>query len=259
MKQNSSQVGNIFSLSDMQFLVTGGTRGIGRAISVQFARAGASVIANYVRDVKSAEKLQDEAAAENLIVDLCRADLTSPKGLERLADCLNKFDKLDGLVHCAATGVHKTLEDLTVRHLDWTFSLNVRAFFEVVQMIRSKLGPGSSILAVSSMGAARAVPSYSVIGSSKGALEAFARNISVELAEKGIRVNILRPGTVLTDSWNSMPDADARLEQAKNRSPIKRLVTAEEVAIAAQFLCSNAAVAIVGHTLVVDGGIGIVE
>jgi enoyl-[acyl-carrier protein] reductase III len=251
---------DLFSLKGKRFLITGGTRGIGRAISLRFARAGASVIANYVRDAKSAEALQAGAEEEGLALELCRADLTSPKGLDKIKAFLGDSEiGLDGLVHCAATGVHKKVAELTSRHFDWTFSLNIRAFFELAKLVQPGLKKGAGIIAISSKGAVNAIPSYSVVGSSKGALEAFARHLAVELAPQGIRVNIIRPGSVLTDAWEAMPDKEKRLGEAGSRSPIGRLVTADEVARAAQFLCSDAASGIVGHTLVIDGGVGIVE
>ena len=180
---------DIFSLKGKRFLITGGTRGIGRAISLRFARAGADVIANYVRDVKSADSLKAELADEGLEILSCRADLTSDKGLKRLKECLgNAEDSLDGMVHCAATGVHKKIDELTTRHFDWTYGLNIRSFFELVKMAIPLLKDGASILAVSSKGAVNAIPSYSMVGSSKGALEAFSRHMAVELAPQGIRV-----------------------------------------------------------------------
>jgi enoyl-[acyl-carrier protein] reductase III len=113
---------------------------------------------------------------------------------------------------------------------------------------------GSSIVAVSSEGATHAVSHYSLVGASKGALESLARHTAAELAPKGIRVNILSPGTVLTDAWKVLPDAESRLAEASRRSFLGRLTTLEEVASAAQFLCSDASSGLVGHTLVVDGG-----
>ena len=137
-------------------MITGGTRGIGRAISIRFARAGALVIANYVRDVESAEKLKAEADKEGLYIEICRADLTSQKGLERLFDTIvidNSY--LSGMVCCAATGVHGPIEELTSRHFDWIFSLNVKAFFELVKNLLPNFSKGSSIIAISSKGAVR--------------------------------------------------------------------------------------------------------
>lgn len=247
-----------FSLKDKNVLVTGGTRGIGHAISLQFARAGATVIANYVRGQKTAEALQVQAQQEKLHITLCRADLTIVKGLESLGEAIDGLNGgLHGLVHCAATGVHKPFDELTLRHYDWTFALNVRAFFDLVKRILPQFSTGASIVAVSSHGALRVVPAYSVVGASKGALEALARHLAVELAPRGIRVNILAPGAVATESWTSMPDAQDRLAGLTRRTPIGRLVTPDEIAQAAQFLCSDAARSIIGHTLVVDGGAGL--
>ena len=171
---------DLFSLQGKRILVTGGTRGVGRAISLQFARAGAAVVANYVRDTKAAEKLQAEAEAEGCSIEPCRADLTSEKGMEQLTQYLgSRFASLSGLVHCAATGVHRPFPELTLRHFDWTYALNVRAFFDLVQRLLERFERGANLLAVSSDGAVRAVPYYALIGSSKGALESLVRHLAV--------------------------------------------------------------------------------
>ena len=248
----------MFALSG-RILVTGGTRGIGRAISLRFARAGASVTANYLRNQEAAEELKATAEREGLPIELCRADLTSPRGLEQIERSIqNTGESLSGLVHCAATGVHRTFSELNVRHLDWTFSLNVRAFFELMQVLTNRFSERSSVVAVSSIGARRALPYYSLVGASKGALEALARHLAVELAPRGIRVNILAPGLVATEAWKVIPEAEVRVAAAINHTPLQRLVTPEEVAWAAQFLSSQASMGIVGQTCVVDGGAAIV-
>jgi len=254
----SASGNDLFSLPNKTILVTGGTRGIGQAISLRLARAGATVIANYLRNEKAAEQLKSIAAVEGLAITLCRADLTSERGLEQVDRSLQECGpNLSGLVHCAATGIHRPLEELTERHFDWTFNLNVRAFFRLVKLLMPRFSKGSSIVAVSSWGALRALPCYSLVGSSKGALEALARHLAVELAPRGIRVNILTAGAVQTDAWQAMPNGEARIADTIRRTPAGRLVTADEVAYGAQFLCSDAAAAIVGHTLVLDGGAGI--
>src|SRR5208283_3729900 len=123
-----------FCLRDKTFLVTGGTRGIGQAISLRFARAGATVIANYLRDGKSAEHLKAIAAEEGLAIALCRADLTNERGLDQLGCALLQEGSphLSGLVHCAATGIHRPIEGFNEPHFDCTFNLNVRDFFKLV-------------------------------------------------------------------------------------------------------------------------------
>ena len=249
---------DLLSLSGKTFLITGGTRGIGSAISLRFARSGASVVANYLRDEKSALRLGAAAKEENLRITGCRADLTTERGMEDLSSALEAAGtQISGFVHCAATGIHRPIEELTERHFDWTFNLNLRAFFKVTKLLMTRLSKGSSVVAVSSWGALRAIPSYSLVGASKGGLEALARHLAAELAPRGIRVNILTAGAVITDAWKAMPDSEARIAEAIRRTPVGRLVTPEEVAYAAQFLCSDAASGINGHTLVVDGGYGI--
>jgi enoyl-[acyl-carrier protein] reductase III len=247
-------------LEGRTILVTGGTRGIGRAISVLFARAGADVIANYVRNEDKANELADYANDEGLPIVTLRADLSSAKGMGAVEEAVESSSARPlSIVHCAATGVHRSFDELTARHLDFTMALNVRAFFELVRTLSPSLEEGSTIVAVSSEGAVRAVPAYTTVGTSKGALESLARHLAAELAPRGVRVNILSPGSVPTDAWQAFPDGEKRLAAEVERTPIGRLVTLEEVAQAALFLSSPASSGLVGHTLVVDGGKRIVQ
>jgi enoyl-[acyl-carrier protein] reductase III len=251
---------DVFGLAGSEILVTGGTRGIGRAISLQLARAGASVVANYARNDTAAEALRSQAAEEHLALEVLRADLTLAKGLAAVLERMRASTRRPvSLVHCAGTGVHRPFEQLTARHWDWTMALNVRAFFELASQMAPLFGEGSAIVPVSSAGAVRAVPAYSAVGASKGALEALARHLAAELAPRGIRVNILSPGSVETEAWAALPGKDERLAETVRRTPLGRTVSVEEVAQAAQFLCSRASHGIVGHTLVVDGGARIVD
>ena len=241
------------------YVVTGGTRGIGRAISQRFARAGAHVIAIYARNEAAARELLTSSEEEGLALSVCRADVTTAEGIARIETQVSELGtKLSGIVHCAATGTHRGVEDLTGKHFDWTFALNTRSLFELVIRLLDRFDGQGSILGLSSMGATHAIPNYAAIGASKGALEALIRHLAVELAPRGIRANALAPGAVLTEAWKAIPDADARLAAAARRSPLGRLVTTDEVALCAQFLCSSAASGVNGQTLVVDGGAAIV-
>ncbi len=243
----------LFSLGGRRFLVTGGTRGIGGAIARQLARAGAEVVSGYARNDDAAAAFEAALRAEGLAIETCRADLTRPGGVERLVAGLGDR-RLHGLVHAAATGVHGPLDKLDPRHWDFTFALNVRAFFELVRSLRPRLARPASLVALSSEGAVSAVSGYTLVGSSKGALEALCRHLAVELGGEGIRVNVLSPGAVETEAWKAMPDARARLVAETRRHPEKRLTSLEEVAAAALFLCAEASAGVNGHTLVVDGG-----
>lgn len=246
---------NPFSMHGRSVLVVGGTRGIGKAITLQLARSGASVLANYVRDRASAESLAAEAQAEGLPIEVVRADVTSDKGRELLLSSLaQRVPSLSSLIYAAATGVHRPFEQFTTRHFDFTFDLNVRSFLTLVQAVVPLMKSNSTIVAVSSEGADRAMPHYGLVGASKAALESLARHLATELAPRGIRVNTLSPGTAHTDVWKVMPDAEKRLTEAAAGSPRGRLNSLEEIALAAQFLASDASAGVIGHTLVVDGG-----
>jgi enoyl-[acyl-carrier protein] reductase III len=250
------------ALAGRRFLVTGGTRGIGAAITGRLCADGAIVIANYVRDDAAAQAFAAAQAALGHAVVLCRGDLTRPTGLEALGQAIGQGtddQPLAGLVHAAATGVHGPLEAIGGRQWDFTFALNARAFLEVVKLCVPRLSAGGSIVALSSEGAVHAVPQYALVGASKAALESLCRHLAVELGPRGIRVNALSAGVVLTDVWKALPDAEPRLAAARARHPQGRLTTAEEVAAAAHFLCSDASSGVSGHTLVVDGGARIRE
>ena len=245
----------LFSVSGKTILVTGGTRGIGLAITRALAEGGATVIANYVRDQKSAELLQAELDSKSLC--LVRADLSREKGMDKLFEALDHAlggKTLDGLVHCAATGIHAPFDQLQLKHWDWTMNLNARAFFELMVRAKAIFTPGASVIALSSEGAEKAIPNYSLVGASKGALESLCRHLAVEMSAAGVRVNVLSPGSVLTDAWNAFPDKDERLKVVLDKIPGGRLTSLEEVSSVAVFLCSEASRAINGQTIIVDHG-----
>lgn len=244
-----------FSVVDRRVLVVGGTRGIGRAIAAQLAGAGADVLVNYVRNEETARQFCSDAADAGWRLQALRADVSSDKGREQLVERVsNQFADLTTLVFAAATGIHKPCTELTGRHFDFTYALNVRAFMLLVAALAPGMSTGSSIVALSSEGAVHAMTQYGLVGSTKAALESVCRHLAVELAPRGIRVNALSPGSVRTDAWLALPDAESRLQAAAAHTPRGYLTSLEEVAWAAQFLASDASSGISGHTLVVDGG-----
>lgn len=246
---------NPFDVSGKVVLVTGGTRGLGRAISLHLAEHGALVVAGYGQNEVAAEAFRAEAKARGFAATAVRANLMTPSGAQALHDhVMQAHGRLDALVYNAATGVHKPLEGLTSRHLSAVWQVNVGACFDLCLKFKAAMPAGSRIVAVTSEGAARATEHYGAIGSSKAALEALCRQMAAEWAPAGIGVNLVAPGLLETDTLAAMDHAADRVARERKASPLGRLVRLEEVARTVHFLCSPASEGIVGQTLVIDGG-----
>jgi enoyl-[acyl-carrier protein] reductase III len=229
--------------------VTGGSRGIGRAIALRFARGGADRIAiGYLRNDRAAEATADELRALGAEVVLVRGNVTSDRVLGEVA----ALGPLDVLVHNAATGVIRPALETEDKHWDWTMNANARALLQLARAAAPQMPAGSSIVAISSLGAQRVLENYVLIGTSKAALESLVRYLSVELAPR-IRVNAVSGGVVDTGALEHFPNRDEMLA-AGAANPVGRLVTPEDIAGAVVFLCSPDADMIRGQTLIVDGG-----
>lgn len=236
-------------------VVTGGTRGIGRAVSLKLARQGAKVFALYGRDSKSAAELDELANKENLSITCIKGDLCNDEKFQMVVDAIRgATSEVHFLVHCAASGVHRNALDLSLKHLRWTFEINVFAIHHLLQSLIDIMPRGSRVIGVTSSGGTRVIPYYAAVGSSKGALESLFRHYAYELAPKGVAVNLVCPGLVLTEAIDAFPDREARVEKAKGATPTGELVVPEDVAEVVSFLCEPQAAQIVGQTLVIDGG-----
>jgi enoyl-[acyl-carrier protein] reductase III len=233
----------------LNVFVTGGSRGIGRAIALRFARDGAGRIAiGYLRNDAAAEETAAELAEAGAEVTLVRGNVTS----ERVLEQVTALGPLDVLVHNAATGVVRRALDTKDRHWDWTMNANARAFLSLARAAAPGMPAGASIVAISSLGSRRVLADYVLIGSSKAALEALVRYLAVELAPD-IRVNAVSAGVVETGALEHFPHR-AEMLRVGASNPAGRLVTPEDVAGAVAFLCSADAAMVRGHVLVVDGG-----
>jgi enoyl-[acyl-carrier protein] reductase III len=156
------------------------------------------------------------------------------------------------VVHNAATGVIRPALETTDHHWDWTLNANARALLALARATAPSMPPGSSIVAISSLGSQRVLENYVLVGTSKAALEAVVRYLGVELAP-GIRVNAVSGGVVDTGALEHFPNRDEMLRSAE-RTPAGRLVEANDIAGAVSFLCSGDAAMVCGQTIVVDGG-----
>ena len=232
-------------------LVTGGTRGIGRAIALRFAARGAKRIAiGYLRNDRAAEETAEELRAAGAEPVLVRGNVTS----ERVLEQVEALGPLDVLVHNAATGVIRPALETEPKHWEWTLTANARALLDLARVTVPQMQAGSSIVGISSLGAQRVLENYALVGTSKAALESLVRYLAVELAPSGIRVNGVSAGVVETDALKHFPNREEMIEHSTTRTPVGRLVEPEDVADAVEFLCSPAAKMVCGQTLIVDGG-----
>jgi len=231
-------------------LVTGGSRGIGKAIALRFASLGASRVAiGFMRGDRPAEETASELQKLGAEPVLVRGNVSST----RVADEVAALGPLDAVVHAAATGVIRPALETEDKHWDWTMSANARALLSVARAAVASMPAGSSIVGISSLGSIRVLENYALVGASKAALEALVRYLAVELAPRGIRVNAVSAGVVETGALDHFPNRDAMLAMGA-RNPTGRIVTPEDVAACVAFLCSPDADMIRGQTVVVDGG-----
>jgi enoyl-[acyl-carrier protein] reductase III len=231
--------------------VSGGTRGIGKAIALRFARAGATKVAvGYMRNDAAAEETAEELRAAGAEPVLVRGNITSSRVAEEVA----ALGPLDALVHNAATGVIRPALETDEKHWNWTLSANAQALISLAQAAVPQMKPGATIVGISSLGAQRVLENYILVGASKAALEAVIRYLAVELAPQGIRVNGVSGGVVETGALEHFPNKEQMLSWSRKRTPAGRLVEPEDIAAAVEFLCSPGAEMIRGQTVVVDGG-----
>ena len=233
-------------------LVTGGSRGIGKVIARRFAELGAARVAlSYLRNDRAAEETADELRRLGAEAVLLRGNLGHP---EKAAALAAEAGPLDVLVSNAATGVIKGALEVEEKHWDWTMNANARALLTLARHAVPSMPSGSSIVAVSSLGAGRVLANYTLVGVSKAALESLVRYLAVELAPRDIRVNAVSAGLVETGALEYFPNRDEMLAYYRARTPAGRLVDPEDIADAICFLASPEADMIRGQTLVVDGG-----
>ena len=245
----------MFNLQGKKALITGGSRGIGRAIALRLAEHGVDIVVNYVRHRRDAEETAAAIEEYGVRCLVIKANVAKEADVERMFEQIrSEYQQLDILVSNAASGVLKPVMELTQRHWDWAMDINARALLTLTQKAAPLMGEGGRVLAISSLGAVRAVPNYTVVGASKAALESLVRHLAVELGPRKITVNTISAGVVDTDALKKFPNRDYIIEQSLVRTPLGRLTTPEDVADLAQFLCSDAAGMIHGQVLVVDGG-----
>jgi enoyl-[acyl-carrier protein] reductase III len=242
-------------LAEKIAFVTGGSRGIGRAIALKLATAGCHVAIVYHNSHEEAEAVCGAVRGLGRRAQAIQADVSDPDSVaEAFQAFRGQFDRVDFAVSNAAIGVLKPALELSLKHWRRCLETNALALNLLAQQAAPLMPQGGRIIAISSLGAARAIPHYAFIGASKAALESLARSLAQELGPRGIRVNVVSAGVVDTDALKFFPNRAQLLAEYARRTPAGPTLTAEDVAGAVYLLCQPEAAMITGHTLVVDGG-----
>lgn len=243
------------NLSGKTALVTGASRGMGRASALALARAGAQVLVHYGRGTPEAAAVVDEIRAAGGRADAFAVDLSAPDGTHTLARQVREVvgERLDILVANAGISIGATIEATTVEDFDLMFAVNVRAPFFLVQQLLPILGEGSSVVLLSSLAARASVGALPAYAATKGAIDTLVKHFAAALGERGIRVNAVAPGVVDTD-MSKFARSDAGREYTLGMQALKRIAQPDDVGDVIAFLASDAARWITGDTLHVDGG-----
>ena len=252
----------MIELTDKVALVTGASRGIGRATAIKLAQAGADVIVNFVTSQTAANQVAEEIIAMGRRAAIVKADVSEREDIDAMMEFVGEqFGRLDILISNAASGGFRPLMQATSVQFERTMNTNLRPLLHLVQAAEKLLKAGNGrakVVALSSHGSQMALPAYGLIGASKSALESMIRHLALELGPEGINFNVVLAGLVATDATKNLPGADEFFKAVQDRILVgDRQLTPEEVANTIVYLCSPMSDLIQGQTVVVDGGVGI--
>jgi enoyl-[acyl-carrier protein] reductase III len=239
-------------------LVTGSSRGIGKATALQLAREGYDLVINYARSKTAALETAAEIEALGRKALVVKANVGDVDKIKKLFEEIKEeYGRLDVFVNNAASGVQRPLLELEESHWDWTMNINSKALLFCAQEAAKLMDQGGKIVSISSLGSIRVLDNYTVVGVSKAALEALTRYLAVELAGKNIVVNAVSGGVVDTEALKHFPNRAEMLAESEAKTPAGRMVQIEDMVNAIMFLVSDQSSMIRGQTIIVDGGISL--
>lgn len=242
-------------------LITGASRGIGRAIALKLAGLGADIVLNYVRNEEAADATAREIRARGVKVTPFQANVGDEKDLTALVEHSQQvMGGVDILIHSAAMGAFKPVHKLRANQWDLSMDINAKALLLLTGKVLPSMEKrgGGIIIGLSSLGSHQFIPNYGAIGISKAALESLVRSLAVELAPKNIRVNAVSGGLVNTDAITFFPEAEQFKNEVASRTPAGRLGEPEDLADVVAFLCLPESRWIVGQTIIADGGLSLI-
>ena len=236
-------------------MVTGSSRGLGKALAIELAKQGYDIVVNYARSRSAAEETVKEIEALGRKAIMIRANVGDVKKLRTMFEQVKEeFGRLDVFVSNAASGVLRPIMELEETHWDWTMNINAKAMLFGAQEAAKLMDKGGKILGVSSLGSIRYLENYTTVGVSKAAIESITRYLAVELAPIGIAVNTVSGGALDTEALKHFPNREELLEDARINTPAGRMVEIDDMVKTAMFLISDDSDMIRGQTIIVDGG-----
>jgi enoyl-[acyl-carrier protein] reductase III len=222
---------------------------------MELGRRGATVVVNYLKNHAAARAIVEELEAQGITCARIKAHVGDEAAVEALVGKVEKqFGRVDILVNNAASGVMRPASELAAKHWDWTMDINARGPWLLSVAVARLMPEGGRIINLSSPGANRVLPAYFAVGVSKAAIEAVTRYLAVELGAKGIAVNTVSAGYVMTDAIDAFPDELGVKEIASRPTPAGRVITPDDVSKVVAMLCGSDAEMIRGQVIVVDGG-----
>ncbi|MCA1032641.1 enoyl-[acyl-carrier-protein] reductase FabL [Bacillus timonensis] len=244
-------------MSEKVALVTGSSRGIGKAIALELAKKGYDIVVNYARSKTAALETAAEIEALGRKALVVKANIGKQEKIKELFQQIDEnFGRLDVFVSNAASGVLRPAMELEETHWDWTMDINAKALLFCAQEAAKRMEKtgGGKIVSLSSLGSIRYLENYTTVGVSKAAIESLTRYLAVELAAKNIVVNAVSGGAVDTDALKHFPNREELLEDARKLTPAGRMVEPQDLVKVVMFLLSDDSSMIRGQTIIVDGG-----
>ena len=239
----------------MDILITGASRGIGRATAIRLAQDGHRIVFNYLQNKDAARETCAKIEQAGGVAHAIQADVRSADALKTLVSFTeSKLGGLDALIQNAAIGGLKPMDKLRLSHWDLTLESSLRPFWYLSKLCLPLLRDGSSIIGISSLGSRKFTPGYAAMGAAKGGMEALTRQLAVELGPN-IRVNTVCGGLIETDALQYIPDSEQLRHHIAEATPLGRIGRPDDIAGAVALLLSRDASWINGHILVVDGGL----
>ena len=233
-------------------IITGSSRGIGRAIAVKIAQQGDHVLVNYLQNKEAAEETAALLQEKDVKTTIIQANVRDEDALKEIASV---FNRVDVLVHNAAIGVMKDFQKIRTKQWDLTIESSLRPFWLLTKLC--PLISGSSVIGISSMGSQRYIEGYAAMGAAKAGIEALTRQLAVELGPSNIRVNTICGGLIQTDTLQYLKNSDMMIDIANKLTPLGRIGHPSDIANVAWLLCQPEAYWINGQVLVVDGGLSL--